>query len=290
MDKKICILTGANAGIGREAAQQIARKGFHVIMACRNEKRGMEALEAMKSVDASLSLEVMIVDLSLQSSIRSFADKVKSAYPVIDVLIHNAAAFDYSQKDVIKTGENIEMVWATNHLGPVLLTELLLENIKKSEQGRIITIASKGLVVFPFMKVDLEDPEFNKRKFTITKAYYQSKRAQVMYTYWLADQMKGSKVTVNCIRVTNVKIDLNRYPDVSAFGKWMYSIKSKKSIAPEQMAETYTWMATSPDVSDISGRYFDENHRQVSSVKYTYDTKKQQDLMKLTMTYMKDHG
>lgn len=290
MDKKVCIVTGANSGIGREAAAQIAGKGLHVIMACRNEKRGRAALEDMKQADPSLSLELMIVDMSLQSSILSFAKKVKSAYPVIDVLIHNAAAFDYSQKNLIRTKENIESVWATNHIGPVLLTELLLDNIKRSEQGRIITIASKGLVVFPFMKVDLDDPEFESRKFTITKAYYQSKRAQVMYSYWLADHLKSTNVTVNSIRVTNVKIDLNRYSDVSAFWKWMYSMKSKKSITPEKMAETYTWLATSPDVGRISGRYFDENNREVSSVKYTCDKMNQQDLMKLTMTYIKDHG
>ncbi len=75
-------------------------------------------------------------------------------------------------------------MWATNHLGPVLLTKLLLDAVKNSEQGRIITIASKGLKAKPFLKVDLEDPEFRKKKFSLVDAYYQSKRAQVMYTYW----------------------------------------------------------------------------------------------------------
>jgi NAD(P)-dependent dehydrogenase (short-subunit alcohol dehydrogenase family) len=98
----------------------------------------------------------------------------------LDVLIHNAATFDIRQKERVLTEEGIEKVWATNHVGPVLLTDLLLPAVKRSEQGRIITISSKGLISYPFLRVDLADAEFARRKFSVQKAYYQSKLAQVM--------------------------------------------------------------------------------------------------------------
>jgi len=91
-------------------------------------------------------------------------------YERLDVLIHNAAIFDITQKDVVYTSEGIEAVWATNHLGPVLLTKLLLDVIENSEQGRIITISSKGLKAKPLLKVYLEDPEFRKKKFSLVDA------------------------------------------------------------------------------------------------------------------------
>ncbi|MDZ7836004.1 MAG: hypothetical protein U5K84_12450 [Alkalibacterium sp.] len=95
-------------------------------------------------------------------------------------------------------------------------------------------VASQGLMMHPFLKVDLEDPEFRDRKYSVAKAYHQSKLAQVMYTYWLAEQLEGTGITANCIRVTNVKIDIERYPDISDTMKKMYSVKSRFSISPEK--------------------------------------------------------
>lgn len=287
MDKKICIITGANAGIGKAAALQVVKKGFHVILACRNETRGKEALREIMNQSDSKSAEVMIVDMSSQSSIRAFAGKFLSQYDSLDVLIHNAAAFDISQKQPSYTEEGIESIWATNHLGPVLLSELLLEAIKSSPQGRIITISSKGLIVYPRLKVDLDDPEFRKRKFSVSKAYYQSKLAQVMYTYWLTDQLSESPVTVNCIRVTNVKIDVEtRYPNLSRFSKFMYSMKSRSSITPEEMALTYTYLATSEEVKNTTGKYFDDPTSIVSSSNYSLDKQNIEDVIALTWHYI----
>ena len=159
------------------------------------------------------------------------------------MLIHNAAIFDITQKDVVYTNEDIEAVWATNHLGPTLLTNLLLDAIKNSEQGRIISIASKGLKAKPFLKIDLEDPEFRKKKFSIVDAYYQSKRAQVMYTYWLAKRLKDTNITANCIQVPAVQVDIGKYLNLPSIMIFLYSLKSKFALSPEEMAETYTYLA-----------------------------------------------
>ncbi|MAT42830.1 MAG: dehydrogenase [Anaerolineaceae bacterium] len=285
MDKKICVITGANSGIGKAAAVQIALEGYFVIMTARSKERGEKALKEVRTLSKSDSVELMILDLSLKSSIKHFAETYRKKYDRLDVLIHNAAAFDVSQKEVKTTEEGIESIWATNHLGPVYLTELLMESLKQSKQGRIITVASKGLVLHPNLKVDLKDPEFKNGKFSVSKAYYQSKLAQVMYTYWIAEELKNTNITINCIRVTNVKIDLNRYPNLSALAKFAYSIKSKKSITPEAMAKTYTYLAVSETVRDITGKYFDENNQLVQSSKYSYDKDEIKRVKQLTETY-----
>lgn len=288
MDKKICLITGANAGIGKAAAIQIAQKGLHVVMVCRDQRRGLQALEEVKQKSGSDSVELLVADMSLQSSVKQMAEMFQSKYDRLDVLISNAAAFDMSQKKPIITQEGIESVWATNQVGPVLMIKLLMEPLKKSPQGRILTVASQGLMLHPFLKVDLIDPEYKTRKFDMASAYYQSKLAQVMYTYWLSNQLKDTNITVNCVRVTNVAIDINRYPNLSKLHRFAYSIKSKKAITPEEMAKTYTYLATSSDVEKVTGKYFDQYRKQVQSSKYSYDENNIEKVMKLTMSYIKE--
>ncbi|MDP5140648.1 MAG: SDR family NAD(P)-dependent oxidoreductase, partial [Spirosomaceae bacterium] len=172
-------------------------------------------------------VEFIAIDLSIKTSIISAAKQIKLEYDKLDVLIHNAADFDITRKQPVITQEGVESIWATNHIGPVFLTKQLIDLLKRSEQGRIITVASQGLVLYPKLEVDVDDPEFKTRDFSVQKAYYQSKLAQVMYTYWLAKELAATAITVNCIRVTNVKLDLSRYPEISGFMKFLFSIKSK---------------------------------------------------------------
>lgn len=290
INKKVCIITGANSGIGKAATVQIVQQGYHVIMACRDRTRGEAALQEVQQATGSNSAQLMIVDMSSKSSIRAFAETFQSKFEILDVLIHNAAAFDVTQKQATLTGDGIESIWATNHLGPVLLTDLLMEALKSSEQGRIITISSKGLIVYPNLEVDLEDPEFRKRKFSVGKAYYQSKLAQVMYTFWLSEKLRETPITVNCIRVTNVKIDIEkRYPNASKLNKFMYSIKSSFSISPEEMAKTYTYLATSEEVEKVSGEYFDDPLHMVKPSKYSQDKGNIEKVMALTKDYLRDN-
>jgi len=284
---KICLITGGNAGIGKAAAIQLAQQGVKVIIGCRNEKRARAALKEIKEKSGNGEVDLLLIDMSSQASIQSAVTEFKSRYDRLDILIHNAADFDISRKTPQYSADNIETVWATNHIGPVLLSELLLEKLKESEQGRVITIASQGLMMHPFLKVDLKDPEFRDRKYSVAKAYYQSKLAQVMYTYWLAEKLKDTGITVNCTRVTNVKIDIKRYPDISETMKKMYSVKSKFSISPEKMAETYTYLALSPEVKQVTGRYFNEKKETVSSSGYSRDSENIDAVMTLTMDYLK---
>jgi NAD(P)-dependent dehydrogenase (short-subunit alcohol dehydrogenase family) len=180
MNAKVCLITGANAGIGKAASVKMLQKGYHVVMACRSAERGRYALEEVKKQSGSEAAELLVMDMSLQSSICEAVQEFRAKHNALDVLISNAAAFDITQKTAIKTSEGIESVWATNHIGPVLLIDKMLDLLRNSEQGRIITVASQGLIMHPLLKVDLDDPEFKKRHYSVSKAYYQSKLAQVI--------------------------------------------------------------------------------------------------------------
>lgn len=286
MTNKICLITGGNSGIGKATAIQLAKAGAHVLIGCRNEQRGRAALEEIEKKSGSGQLDLLLMDMSSKSSIKKAVEQFKERHAVLDVLIHNAADFDISRKKPQFSKEDVETVWATNHIGPVLLTDLLMDELLESEQGRILIVSSQGLVMHPFLKVDLEDPELRESKYSVEKAYYQSKLAQVMYTYWLADKLEDNKVTVNAIRVTNVKVDLERYPDLSELMKKMYALKSKFSISPEEMADTYTYLALSPEVENVSGKYFNEKKETVSSSKYSQDRENINAVMALTMRYI----
>ncbi|MBN2739180.1 MAG: SDR family NAD(P)-dependent oxidoreductase [Spirochaetales bacterium] len=290
MNKQICLITGGNSGIGFEAAKKFARNGYTVIIGCRNKERGLAAEEKIKKSTNNDSVIFIEIDMSLQQSIRKAAKIINEKYDHLDVLIHNAADFDISRKLPVYTIENIESLWATNHIGPVLLSRLLIDLLKKSAQGKILTVASQGLMLHPRLKINYSDPEFRNGRYSVEKAYYQSKLAQVMYTYWLSNYLKDTKLTVNCIRVTNVKIDICRYPDLSKFMKWLYSIKSKFSITSEQMAETYYYLATDRELKNISGKYYDENNKQVKSSSYSYDKKEIDKLMEVTGKYIRKIG
>jgi NAD(P)-dependent dehydrogenase (short-subunit alcohol dehydrogenase family) len=286
MNRKTCIITGANSGIGRAAALQLAGKGWHVVLACRKRERSEIALREVEAAGGTGSGHLMIVDMSSQDSIREFAGEFLRAGERLDGLVHNAAAMDVSQKEPRQTGEGIESVWATNHLGPVLLTELLLPALRVSAQARILTVASRGLILYPHLSVDLEDPEFHRRQFSVQKAYYQSKLAQVTYTYWLAERLAETRITVNCVRVTNVKIDVRRYPGLSPLQRAAYSLKSRFSITPEAMARTYTFLLTDSEVSETSGRCFDEKNRIVETSRPSQDRGATEELMVLTERYL----
>ncbi len=286
MHRKICLITGANAGIGKQAAIQIAAKGYHVILACRDGERGRRALDELRKREPAASSELMLVDMSLRGSILKFVNEFKQKYERLDALIHNAALFSVTQKEREETEEGVETVWATNHIGPTLMTEALLDRLKKSENSRILTVSSKGLLAKPCLKVSLDDPEFKARRFNVVNAYYQSKLAQLLYTLWLAQRLNGSTVSTNCVRVPAVKIDLSRHPGLSPFMVWAYSLKAKRAISPEAMAETYTRLAVSDEFRESSGKYFDEKARELRLSSYSRDNGTIQAVIELTRRYV----
>jgi NAD(P)-dependent dehydrogenase (short-subunit alcohol dehydrogenase family) len=263
------MITGANSGIGKSAAIQLARLGANIIIACRSAERGAKALEEIKTASNSQKVELLQVDMSRMSSIRNFVREFLKNHRRLDVLIHNAANFDHTLRQPTLTEDGIETVFATNHVGVFLMTNLLLDMLKKSTPSRIITVASKGLITYPFLDIEFDNLN-GEKKFNLQHAYYHSKLAQVMFTYDLAERLKGTGVTVNCVRVTNVAIPDERLTHLPIALRKIYNLKRSMAITPEQQAETYVYLATSPEVEGITGRYWDEKNRQVRSNTNSY--------------------
>ncbi len=253
MTVRTCLITGANAGIGRAAALQLAERGHRVLLGCRDVGRGEEAAAAIREATGNPHVSVLALDVSSPRAIEAAATRLAE----LDVLIHNAAYFDLGYPGRGCTEDGVETTWATNVLGPVLLTERLLPLLQASPSGRVVAVSSKGLMMYPRLAVDLDDPEFAQRRFTLPAAYYQSKLAHVAWMLHLAETLRDTSVKVHGIHVTNVRIDLARYPELAWYMRWAYAIKSRFAIEPAAMAETYTWLAVDDEPGTATGGYWD---------------------------------
>lgn len=274
---KTIIITGANSGIGKAAAVQLAKLGASVVLACRSKERGEEAVQEVRRASNSFDVELMQVDMSLLISIRQFAIEFNQRYAQLDVLIHNAASFDHTQKKPTYTPEGLETVFATNHLGPFLLTHLLLDMLKDSAPSRIITVANKGLSSYPFLDIEF-DNLYGERKFNLQHAYYHSKQAQVVFTFDLAERLQGTGISVHCARVGNVALPDERLAHLPAWMLKMYELKRKLSMTPEKMAETYVWLAADPVGEQQTGGYWDAPGVEVIANKNAYNKETQKRL------------
>ncbi|MEI6892985.1 MAG: SDR family NAD(P)-dependent oxidoreductase [Pontiella sp.] len=266
MQYKTVIITGANSGIGKAAAKQIADRGHQVILACRNPERAKRAQQEIGG-----NTHIGPLDLASRQSIHNFTDWIHHTFDSIDVLINNAADFDLSRIDREMTADGFERIWFTNHLAPILLADRLMDRLITSPQGRILNIFSKGLLMHPFQTVDLKDPMFRNRSFSVAKAYYQSKLAQIMHSRWLSQQLTGTMVTANCINVTQAKLDLHRFPDLPQWIKNISTIQALFSITPEKMGSTYAEAALNAEAKELSGALIDYPFKEIATPAYAKD-------------------
>jgi len=266
---KTIIITGANSGIGKAATIQLAQLGARVIMACRSAERGAQALAEAQAASGSDKLELLPVDLASQASIRNFVAQFQQRHDRLDVLINNAANFDHTLKRPVLTADGVETIFATNHLGVFLLTRLLLDVLTTSAPSRILTVASKGLTLYPTLDIEFDNLN-GERRFSTQHAYYHSKQAQVMFTYDLAERLQGRGVTVNCVRVTNVAIPDERLTHLPKWLLKIYQLKRRMAITPEQQAQTYVYLAADPGLEQVTGGYWDEHNHQVRSNANSY--------------------
>lgn len=281
LTNKTIIITGANSGIGKAASIQLAKLGAQVVMLCRNKERGEQALQDVRLASKNGHVELILVDMASQTSVRNAVNEFLSKHRRLDVLIHNAANFDHRQTKPVITMDGLENVFATNHVNIFLMTQLLLETLKKSAPSRIITVASKGLITYPFLDIEFDNLK-GEKKFNMQHAYYHAKQAQVMFTFDLAERLKGMGVTVNCVRVGNVAIPDTRLDHLPKFLLKMYEMKRKFALTPEKMAETYVWLAGDPSMQDVTGGYWDAPHTPVKANKNAYNRDTQQRLWDAT--------
>lgn len=281
LTSKTIIITGANSGIGKAASIQLAKLGAHVVMMCRSRERGEQALQDVKAASNSDNVELILVDMSSQRSVRNAVNEFLSKHSRLDVLIHNAANFDHRQKKPVLTSDGLETVFATNHVSIFLMTQLLLETLKRSAPSRVITVASKGLISYPFLDIEFDNLN-GERKFNLQHAYYHAKQAQVMFTFDLAERMKGTGVTVNCVRVGNVAIPDTRLDHLPSWLVGLYHAKRRFAMTPEKMAETYVWLAGDPSMKDVTGGYWDAPNTPVKANRNAYNRETQKQLWDVT--------
>lgn len=264
MKGKTCLVTGANSGVGYQTTLGLAIMGAHVVMVCRDKGRGEAAQREIRATTSNKSIDLLIADISSQIEVRRLAEQVKSRYKRLDVLINNAGiSVGKCQESV----DGVEMTFATNYLGHFLLTELLLELLKASAPSRIINVSS--FVHRWTTGIDFDDLE-RKKKFSGVQTYAQSKLALLMFTYELAPRLRGTGVTVNALNPglvkTNLGNELTGY--LKVFGDVM---KATLAITPEMGARTSIYLASSPDVEGINGKYFFKMRSKASS-KASYNT------------------
>ena len=252
-DPKICLITGANSGIGLIAARELAKKGFRVGLVGRNRAKLDQAATQVKAEAASPLVDVFVADLSVQSDVRRLATEVKATYPRLDVLLNNAGAL-FSERKVSDDG--IEMTWALNHLAYFLLTDLLLELLKATPGARVVSVASEAHR-FARSGIHFDDVGY-ANSYGGWKAYGQSKLANILFTRELARRLQesGSTVTANCLHPGFVRTNFTEGPGLSAWAFRM--LANVVAISPEKGAETSIHLAASPAVADVSGEYFDK--------------------------------
>jgi len=253
-----CIVTGGNAGIGRAAAFGLARRGAGILLVCRNMERAKQTRSDIIRETGNTDVTAMRADLSLMADVRCFIENYKARFGSLNVLINNAADFDLGRKQAQVTKEGLETQFAVNHLAPFALVQGLLPLLKVSVDGRVINIASKGLLMHPRMAIDFDNLN-GEKKYTPARAYYQSKLAQLIFTIDLSRRLAGTSVSAYCLRVPAVKVDMDRY-DISPALKALYRIKSRAALTPEKMAEAYVELALG---EKRAGVYYDENLREV---------------------------
>ena len=242
---KVAIVTGANSGMGMATTAALADKGAKVIMLCRSEERGKEALEKL-SENKERRLELILCDLGDYDSIRSFAKQVKAEYDRIDILVNNAGFISLDRQF---TKEGLERQFGINHIGHFLLTMLLLK--KMGEGSRIVNVASGA---HKTGKIHFDDINLSKN-FNVITAYSQSKLANVLFTRELARLVKDRGITVNCCHpgavATNIGIDRE-----TGFGKTVTGLLKPFFQTPEEGARTAIFLASDESVKDITGEYF----------------------------------
>lgn len=250
MITKRVLITGANSGMGLASTIELAKRGYEVIMGCRNEERGQKALHEAREKSGSNQITLMKCDLGSLEHIRQFAEQFNTTYDRLDVLLNNAGVVNLKRKE---TADGFEMSIGVNHLGHFLLTHLLLDALKASPQGRIVVVSSGA---YKIGQIHWDDPHLH-HGYTVIKSYSQSKLANIFFTKIMAEKLKDTNVTINCLHpgavATNIGVDRD-----TGFGKRILAGVAYLPFfqTPEQGAETAIFLADDSLVARNSGLYY----------------------------------
>src|ERR1700694_2242273 len=271
MQGKICMITGANSGIGKATALGLAQMGATVVLVSRDRARGEEAQNEIKAKSGNDAIDLLLADLSSQQSIRQLAEDFKQRYTRLHVLINNAGIFALTRRETV---DGLEMTFAVNVLAPFLLTNLLLDVIKASAPARIVNVSSDSQEA-NYLKLDDLQVEKHYRPMRV---YSQSKLAVVLFTYELARRLEGTGVTANCLHPGFVATNIAQR-DLPLPARLATKLIFRFGTSPEKGAKTSLYLATSPDVEGVTGKYFEKSVPR-RSAPLSYDVSLQQQLWK----------
>jgi retinol dehydrogenase 14 len=248
MGGKTVLITGGTSGIGKATATALAAMGARVVVTGRNEERGERAVEEIRR-ESGGEVSLMLADLAVQADVRRLAEEFQERHDRLDVLVNNAGVV---QSERTETPDGIETTLAVNHLAPFLLTNLLLDLLKRSASSRVITVASEAE---RWARMDFDDLQ-SRRKYRGMQVYGMTKLANIMFTFELAERLRGTGVAANCIHpgAVNTSFGTNNRGIMTllfrAFKPFMRS--------PEQGADTVIYLASSPDVEEMTGKYLSD--------------------------------
>ncbi len=257
LEGRVCVVTGPTSGIGKETAHGLARLGAQLVLACRDVAKGDAVRQEINAESGNSRVEVRKIDLADPVSIRAFAEDFQATHTRLDVLVNNAGVLSFGRR---LTPAGVESHFSVNVLAPFLLTNLLLPVLKASAPSRVINVGSathfNGHVDFTNLQ--------GERDFHFLRAYSSSKLEILLLTYELARRLQATGVTVNCVHPGTIRTDLyNGLPVAFRFVKFFLR-------SPAIGAAPIVWLASAPEVRDVSGRYFDRL-KEARSAEESYD-------------------
>ncbi|MCB9130577.1 MAG: SDR family oxidoreductase [Anaerolineales bacterium] len=262
MRGKVCMVTGATSGIGQVTAAALAMQGAHVIVVGRNRAKAQQVVGEIRRQSGNDAVWYLLADFSDLQQVRELAAAFSAQYSQLDVLVNNAGTY-FNTRHPAPGG--VEMTFHVNHLAHFLLTNLLLETLTASAPARIVNVTSRA---HEYDNMDFDDLGFERSYFGM-KAYARSKLANLLFTYELARRLAGSGVTVNAVHPGGVATDIWRtnFPVLGPAIKWVMSLFA---LTPEEGADTLIYLASSPDVEGVTGKYFVEREA-IASSPLSYD-------------------
>jgi NAD(P)-dependent dehydrogenase (short-subunit alcohol dehydrogenase family) len=268
MAGRVCLITGASGGLGKAAALGLARLGATVLMACRDKARGEADRAEIEAASRNSGVKLIALDLASLQSVREMAANFKAEYGQLDVLVNNASVFKGKRTT---TPDGLETMFATNHLGHFLLTNLLLDQLKASPQARIINISAPTTT-----KLNFDDLQ-GEKKFSALSAFGASKMCNLLFTYELARRLAGTKVTSNALHPGLMKSNLMSEAPTPL--RWLLRLIS---TTPERASVGLLYLASSPEVAGVTGKFF-KGSKISSSAAYSRDEDMQKRLWDVSM-------
>jgi retinol dehydrogenase 14 len=275
MHGRVCLVTGANRGLGKATALGLARRGATVVMLGRDERRIASARAEVRLVSRNPNVSYVVANLAELASVRRAVDEIAHRHPAIHVLVNNAGV-NLARRVV--TPDGFEATLAVNHLGPFLLTNLLLTLLRAGAPSRVVNVTSW---FERFGRIDFDDLHAQRRRYGALGAYYQSKLANVLFTYELADRLAGTGVTANCVDPGLVATDLLR-DRIWWSPRWLRPLWGTFLLSPERAARAVVYVASSAGLADVSGRCFGVSGRQKRTSRRSRDVATRQRLWRVS--------